>query len=97
MMRYINTAHGEWGTGHISSDDAGALIAQAAAVFQSRAAAMRELADECGGRCTVSFTGYVHSGKMPAVYLDRRFISFCAEIHAAILYDIRIAAGYTDD
>lgn len=87
----------EWGTGHISADDAGSLIAQAAAVFQSRAAAMRELADECGGRCTVSFAGYVHSGEMPAVYLGRRFISFCAEIHAAILYDIRIAAGYTDD
>ena len=28
----------EWDTGHISADDAGSLIAQAAAVFQSRAA-----------------------------------------------------------
>ena len=87
----------EWDTGHISADDAGSLIAQAAAMFQSRAAAMRELADECGGNWAIALDGYIHSGKMPAVYLDRRFISFCAEIHAAILYDIRIAAGYTDD
>ena len=28
----------EWDTAHISADDAGSLIAQAAAVFQSRAA-----------------------------------------------------------
>ena len=87
----------EWDTGHISADDAGSLIAQAAAMFQSRAAAMRELADECGGTWVICLDGYIHSGEMPAVYLGRRFISFCAEIHAAILYDIRIAADYTDD
>ena len=87
----------EWDTGHISADDADSLIAQAAAMFQSRAAAMRKLADECCGTWAIVLDGCVHSGEMPAVYLDRRFISFCAEIHAAILYDIRIAADYTDD
>ena len=87
----------EWDTGHISADDADSLIAQAAAMFQSRAAAMRKLADECCGTWAIVLDGCVHSGEMPAVYLDRRFISFCAEIHAAILDDIRIAAGSTDD
>ena len=53
---------------------------------------MAERAAGCGGRWTVRFAGCVHRGEMPTVYLDRRFISFCAEIHAAILYDIRIAA-----
>ena len=58
---------------------------------------MAERAAGCGRRWTVRFAGCVHRGEMPAVYLDRRFISFCAEIHAAILYDIRITADYADD
>lgn len=84
-------------TGEVETDDAEALMEKLLSMALPEKERMAERADECGVRCTVSFAGYVHSGKMPAVYLDRRFISFCAEIHAAILYDIRIAAGYTDD
>lgn len=84
-------------TGDAEVGDAEALMDKLLSMALPEKERISERADECGGRCTVSFAGYVHSGKMPAVYLDRRFISFCAEIHAAILYDIRIAAGYTDD
>lgn len=80
-------------TGDAEVGDAEALMDK----LLSMALPEKERAAGCGGRWTVRFAGCVHSGEMPAVYLDRRFISFCAEIHAAILYDIRIAAGYTDD
>lgn len=66
----------EWDTGHISADDAGSLIAQAAAMFQSRAAAMRELADECGGKWAIVLDGYIHSGDAPTVLLPPDFVEF---------------------
>ena len=84
-------------TGETDTDDAGALMEKLLSIVLPEKERMAERAAECGGKWTVSFAGCVHSGEMPAVYLDRRFISFCAEIHAAILYDIRIAADYTDD
>ena len=83
-------------TGETDTDDAGALMEKLLSIVLPEKERMAERAAECGGKWTVSFAGCVHSGEMPAVYLDRRFISFCAEIHAAILYDIRIAADYTD-
>ncbi len=45
----------------------GELIAQAAAMFQSRATVMRELADEYGGKWAIVLDGYVHSGDAPTV------------------------------
>lgn len=84
-------------TGEVETDDAEALMEKLLSMALPEKEHMAERADECGGKWTVRFTGYIHRGEMPAVYLGRRFISFCAEIHAAILYDIRIAAGYTDD
>ena len=84
-------------TGEAETDDAEALMEKLLSIALPEKERMAERAAECGGVWTVSFAGYVHSGEIPAVYLDRRFISFCAEIHAAILYDLRIAAGYTDD
>lgn len=83
-------------TGETDTDDAGALMEKLLSIVLPEKERMAERAAECGSKWTVSFAGCVHSGEMPAVYLDRRFISFCAEIHAAILYDIRIAADYTD-
>lgn len=83
-------------TGEAETDDAEALMEKLLSIALPEKERMAERAAECGGVWTVSFAGYVHSGEIPAVYLARRFISFCAEIHAAILYDIRIAAGYTD-
>ena len=80
-------------TGETDTDDAGALMEKLLSIVLPE----KERAAECGGKWTVSFAGCVHRGEMPAVYLSRRFISFCAEIHAAILYDIRIAADYADD
>ena len=79
------------------TDDAEALMEKLLSMALPEKERMAERAAMCGGRWTVCFAGCVHSGEMPAVYLDRRFISFCAEIHAATLYDIRIAADYTDD
>ena len=84
-------------TGETDTDDAGALMEKLLSIVLPDKERVAERAAGCGGRWTVSFAGCVHRGEMPTVYLDRRFISFCAEIHAAILYDIRIAAGYTDD
>lgn len=84
-------------TGETETDDAEALIEKLLSIVLPEKERMAERAAECGGKWTVSFAGCVHRGEVPAVYLDRRFISFCAEIHAAILYDIRIAADYTDD
>ena len=84
-------------TGEVETDDAEALMEKLLSMALPEKERMAERAAMCGGRWTVCFAGCVHSGEMPAVYLGRRFISFCAEIHAAILYDIRIAAGYTDD
>ena len=84
-------------TGETDTDDAGALMEKLLSIVLPDKERMAERAAGCGGRWTVSFAGCVHRGEIPAVYLDRRFISFCAEIHAAILYDIRIAADYTDD
>ena len=84
-------------TGETDTDDAGALMEKLLSIVLPDKERVAERAAGCGGRWTVCFAGCVHSGEMPAVYLGRRFISFCAEIHAAILYDIRIAAGYTDD
>lgn len=87
----------EWVTGHISSDDAGALIAQAAAVFQSRAAAMRELADECGGNWAIVLDGYIHSGSAPVVLLPPDFVEFCAAIGAIFQYAIDISYEYASE
>ena len=84
-------------TGETETDDADVLMKKLLSIVLPEKERMAERAAECGGKWTVSFAGCVHSGEMPAVYLGRRFISFCAEIHAAILYDIRIAADYTDD
>ena len=84
-------------TGDAEVGDAEALVDKLLSMALPDKERMAERAAGCGGRWTVRFAGCVHSGEMPAVYLDRRFISFCAEIHAAILYDIRIAADYTDD
>ena len=84
-------------TGETDTDDAGALMEKLLSIVLPDKERVAERAAGCGGRWTVSFAGCVHRGEMPTVYLDRRFISFCAEIHAAILYDIRIAADYTDD
>ena len=84
-------------TGEAEADDAETLIEKLLSMALPEKERMAERAAGCGGRWTVSFAECVHRGEMPAVYLDRRFISFCAEIHAAILYDIRIAADYTDD
>ena len=84
-------------TGETETDDAEALIEKLLSIVLPEKERMAERAAECGGKWTVSFAGCVHRGEMPAVYLSRRFISFCAEIHAAILYDIRIAADYADD
>lgn len=84
-------------TGETDTDDAGALMEKLLSIVLPEKERMAERAAGCGGRWTVRFAGCVHRGEMPAVYLSRRFISFCAEIHAAILYDIRIAADYTDD
>ena len=84
-------------TGETDTDDAGALMEKLLSIVLPDKERVAERAAGCGGRWTVSFAGCVHRGEIPAVYLDRRFISFCAEIHAAILYDIRIAADYTDD
>ena len=79
-------------TGETDTDDAGALMEKLLSIVLPDKERVAERAAGCGGRWTVSFAGCVHRGEMPTVYLDRRFISFCAEIHAAILYDIRIAA-----
>ena len=79
-------------TGETETVDAEALIEKLLSIVLPEKERMAERAAECGGRWTVRFAGCVHRGEMPTVYLDRRFISFCAEIHAAILYDIRIAA-----
>ena len=79
-------------TGETETDDAEALIEKLLSIVLPEKERMAERAAECGGRWTVRFAGCVHRGEMPTVYLDRRFISFCAEIHAAILHDIRIAA-----
>ena len=84
-------------TGETDSDDAGALMEKLLSIVLPEKERMAERAAGYGGRWTVRFAGCVHRGEMPTVYLDRRFISFCAEIHAAILHDIRIAADYTDD
>ena len=84
-------------TGETETDDADVLMKKLLSIVLPEKERMAERAAECGGKWTVSFAGCVHRGEVPAVYLDRRFISFCAEIHAAILYDIRIAADYTDD
>lgn len=84
-------------TGDAEVGDAEALMDKLLSMALPDKERMAERAAGCGGRWTVSFAGCVHRGEIPAVYLDRRFISFCAEIHAAILYDIRIAADYTDD
>ena len=83
--------------GETETDDAEALMEKLLSIVLPEKERMAERAAECGGKWTVSFAGCVHRSEMPEVYLDRRFISFCAEIHAAILYDIRIAADYTDD
>ena len=83
-------------TGDAETGDAETLMEKLLSMALPEKERMAERAAECGGTWTVSFAGYVRSGEMPAVYLDRHFISFCAEIHAAILYDIRIAADYTD-
>ena len=79
-------------TGEAEADDAETLIEKLISMALPEKERMAERAAGCGGRWTVRFAGCVHRGVMPTVYLDRRFISFCAEIHAAILYDIRIAA-----
>ena len=84
-------------TGAAETEDAEALMDKLLSMALPEKERMAERAAGCGGRWTVRFAGYVHRGEMPAVYLDRCFISFCAEIHAAILYDIRITADYTDD
>lgn len=83
-------------TGEAETDDAEALTEKLLSMVLPEKEHMAERASGCDGKWTVSFAGCVHRGEMPAVYLDRRFISFCAEIHAAILYDIRIAADYTE-
>ena len=84
-------------TGEAETDDAEALMEKLLSLALPEKERMAERAAECGGRWTVRFAGCVHSGEIPAVYLDRCFTSFCAEIHAAILYDIRIAADYAED
>ena len=84
-------------TGETETDNAEALMKKLLSMALPEKGRMAEHAAECGGKWTVSFVGCIHRGEMPTVYLDRRFISFCAEIHAAILYDIRIAADYTED
>ena len=84
-------------TGETETDDAEALIEKLLSIVLPEKERMAERAVECGGKWTVSFAGCVHRGEMPAVYLDRRFISFCAEIHAAFLYNIRIAEDYAED
>ena len=84
----------EWDTGHIFADDAGSLIAQAAAMFQSRAAIMRELADECGGTWAIVLDGYIHSGDAPVVLLPPDFVEFCAAIGAIFQYVIDISFDY---
>ena len=83
-------------TGEAETGEAEVLMEKLLSIALPEKERMAERAAECGGVWTVSFAGCVHRSEMPAVYLDRRFISFCAEIHAAILYDLRIAAGYTD-
>ena len=85
----------EWDTAHISADDAGSLIAQAAAMFQSRAAAMRKLADECCGTWAIVLDGYIHSGDAPVVLLPPDFVEFCAAIGAIFQYVIDISYDYT--
>ena len=84
-------------TGEAETDDAEALMDKLLSMALPEKERMAERAAGCGGRWTVSFAGCVHCGEMPVVYLDRRFISFCAEIHAAILYNIRIAEDYAED
>ena len=84
-------------TGEVETGDAVTLMEKLLSMALPEKERMAERAAKCGGRWTVSFAGYVRSGEMPAVYLGRRFISFCSEIHAAILYDIRIAADYAGD
>ena len=87
----------EWDTAHISADDARALIAQAAAVFQSRAAVMRELADEYGGKWAIVLDGYIHSGNAPTVLLPPDFAEFCAAIGASFQYVIDISYDYASE
>ena len=87
----------EWDTAHISADDAGSLIARAAAMFQSRAAAMRELADECGGTWAIWLDGYIHSGGAPVVLLPPDFVEFCAAIGAIFQYVIDISYDYSSE
>ena len=86
----------EWDTAHISADDAGALIAQTAAVFQSRAAVMRELAEECGGNWAIVLDGYIHGGA-PVVLLPPDFVEFCAAIGAIFQYVIDISYDYASE
>ena len=87
----------EWDTGHISADDAGELIAQAAAMFQSRATVMRELADEYGGKWAIVLDGYIHSGDAPTVLLPPDFVEFCAAIGAIFQYVIDISYDYSSE
>lgn len=84
-------------SGEAETDDAETLMEKLLSIVLPEKERLAERAAGCGGKWTVSLAGCVHNGEMPAVYLDRRFISFCAEIHAAILYNIRIAADYTED
>lgn len=87
----------EWDTAHISADDAGELITQAAATFQSRATIMRELADKYGGKWTIVLDGYIHSGDAPAVLLSPDFVEFCAAIGAIFQYVIDISYDYASE
>ena len=87
----------EWDSGHIYADNAEALIAQAAAMFQSRAAFMRELADECGGNWAIVLDGYIHSGSAPVVLLPPDFVVFCAAIGAIFQYVIDISYDYASE
>lgn len=79
-------------TGEAEADDAETLIEKLISMALPEKERMAERAAGAAGDGQSASRGAYTAARCPRSISSRRFISFCAEIHAAILYDIRIAA-----
>ena len=79
------------------TDDAECLIEELLSLMIPKKDLLAEMSTVFGGTWMVRIVGLVHKGEIPAVYLGRRFLDFCKDIQAGVLYDIQVSPNYNDD
>lgn len=84
-------------TAAANSNDAAPLINEFLSVLTPYKSALREFVEARKTVWKIVFAGYVHTGKIPAVYLGKEFMKFCSDIHACVEYSISIAKDYEDE